>query len=135
MFPGTKPIVKIKTATPPSFEYSRKGYEGNREVIKCVDPVALKTMTIFRSIKLLNESRRVSYRIILGTTAIVVLWAILHDQYLVRISPEHFTEYHKPLWDIQNPSLIAFLYGVSATAGPRLVLRIVYALFSRALLL
>ena len=63
---------------------------------------------------LLGTSRRDSYGIILGIWGMVALYAVLHDQYLVRIAPEHFTVYHYPIGDIQNPHLLAAVYGIKS---------------------
>ena len=40
---------------------------------------------------LAHETRFGFYGTVFGTWAIVAVYAILHDQYVVRISPEHFT--------------------------------------------
>ena len=66
--------------------------------------------------------RRTSYTIILGTCLLVIVYAILHDQYLVRIAPEHFTVYHEPLWGIENPPLLAAAYAFCAAFVPGLAL-------------
>ncbi len=62
---------------------------------------------------------------------LIVCWAILHDQYLVRIAPEHFTEYHEPLWGIENPRLLATALAFGASIGPGLILGIVCAVAGR----
>lgn len=49
---------------------------------------------------LIRERRSVSYAIILGMWGLTFLYCLLHDPYLVRIAPEHFAVYHKPLWGI-----------------------------------
>ena len=54
----------------------------------------------------------------------VILYAVLHDQYIVRIEPEHFTVYHEPLWSITNPTLLAAAYALLASALPGLILGI-----------
>ena len=71
---------------------------------------------------LLQEKRSVEYAIVFGIWAEVFLYCVLHDQYLVRIAPEHFTEYHAPLWGIENHSLLAFAWAFRASIGPGLVL-------------
>ena len=73
-------------------------------------------------IKPLRESRRITYGIILGVWSIVALYAILHDQYIVRISPEHFTVYHHPLWGIEDPYWLAAAYAFLASFSPGLLL-------------
>lgn len=81
--------------------------------------------------QLIDEPRPVTYRIVLGVTLVIVCWAILHDQYLVRIAPEHFTEYHEPLWGIENPALLAAVLAFGASIGPGLILGIVCAIAGR----
>jgi len=73
-------------------------------------------------LKPLKESRRVTYGIILGVWGIVAVYAILHDQYIVRISPEHFTVYHHPLWEIENPYWLAAAYAFLASFSPGFLL-------------
>ena len=51
----------------------------------------------------------------------VVAWACLHDLYLIRVEPRHFTEYHRPLLPITNHALLAAQYATVATFGPGLV--------------
>jgi len=81
--------------------------------------------------QLIDDPRPVTYRIVLGVTWVIVCWAILHDQYLVRIAPEHFTEYHEPLWGIENPRLLATALAFGASIGPGLILGIVCAIAGR----
>lgn len=81
---------------------------------------------------LLNESRAVSYAIVFGIWAEVFLYCLLHDQYLVRISPEHFTVYHPPLWGIGNLSLLAAAWAFRASIGPGLVLGLAALFLGRA---
>ncbi len=81
--------------------------------------------------KLIDEKRNVTYRIVSGVAAIIVGWAIVHDQIIVRIAPEHFTEYHEPVGSIENPFVLAFLWAIAATLGLGLILGIVYAFIGR----
>lgn len=85
-----------------------------------------------RSFHLLGERRQVTYTIILGVWSMVAVYAILHDQYIVRIAPEHFTIYHKPLWGILEPKLLAAAYAFRASFGPGLVLGMACAFVARA---
>lgn len=73
-------------------------------------------------VPLLQEKRSVAYAIVFGIWAEVFLYCLLHDQYLVRIAPEHFTVYHEPLWGIENHSLLAAAWAFRASIGPGLVL-------------
>ena len=76
--------------------------------------------------------RRDFYTIIVGTWVIVTVYAILHDQYLVRIAPEHFTVYHEPLWGITDPPLLAAAYAFCAAPLPALALGCVAAFIAHA---
>jgi hypothetical protein len=82
--------------------------------------------------RLIQEERVVTYRIVLVTAGMLMGWAVLHDQFLVGIAPEHFTEYHEPVGSISNPRLLAFLYALGATVGPGLILGILCAFFGRS---
>lgn len=81
---------------------------------------------------LLQEKRSVAYAIIFGIWAEVFLYCLLHDQYLVRIAPEHFTIYHEPLWGIGNPSLLAAAWAFRASIGPGLILGLAALFLARA---
>lgn len=70
--------------------------------------------------RLLNETRAVSYSIVFGIWAEVFLYCLLHDQYLIRISPKHFTLYHPPLWGIEDLTLLAAAWAFRASVGPGL---------------
>jgi len=84
------------------------------------------------SFSLLDEKRPVTYAIVFGIWAEVFLYCLLHDQYLIRISPEHFTVYHPPLWGIRNLSLLATAWAFRASIGPGLVLGLAALFLGRA---
>ncbi|MBB5352511.1 hypothetical protein HNR46_002757 [Haloferula luteola] len=75
-----------------------------------------------------GESRGVSYGVIFGVWAEVLIFCQLHDLYLAPIAPEHFTEYHPPLWGIENWRLLAAAWAFRASIGPGIPLGIL-ALF------
>lgn len=81
---------------------------------------------------LLNETRPVTYAIVLGIWAEVFLYCLLHDQYLVRIAPTHFTLHHEPLWGIENHSLLAAAWAFRASVAPGLVLGMAALFLGRA---
>jgi hypothetical protein len=81
---------------------------------------------------LLNEKRSVTYAIIFGIWAEVFLYCVLHDQYLIRISPEHFTVHHDPLWGITDLTLLAMAWAFRASIGPGLVLGLAALFLARA---
>lgn len=82
--------------------------------------------------RFIHDQRSTSYATIFGVAVIVIIWAVVHDQYLVRIAPEHFTEYHEPLWGIREPALLALLYAIAASMGPGLLLGLATAFFGRS---
>ena len=69
-------------------------------------------------LKHVSDTRGSVYSILLGVWAIVAIYAMAHDQYLVRISPEHFTEFHEPLWGISDPGRLALAYAFLASISP-----------------
>ena len=89
-------------------------------------------MTLPRLPPLLDEKRAVTYLIVFGIWAEVFLYCVLHDQYLIRIAPEHFTEWHPPLWGIEDLSLLALAWGFRASVGPGLILGLVALFLGRA---
>ena len=86
----------------------------------------------FQVIRLLDEKRGVTYAIVLGIWAQVFLYCVLHDQYLIRIAPEHFTVWHPPLWGIDDLTLLALAWGFRASVGPGLVLGLAALFLGRA---
>ncbi len=72
--------------------------------------------------ELYDEKRSVTYSTILGVWAMVALYAVLHDQYIARIAPEHFTEYHPQIWGIEDPYRLAAALAFCASFGPGLLL-------------
>lgn len=81
---------------------------------------------------LLREKRSVTYAIVVGIWAEVFLYCLLHDQYLIRISPEHFTVYHPPLWGITDLTLLAAAWAFRASVGPGLGLGLAALFAARA---
>lgn len=63
------------------------------------------------------EEEKLFTKFSLGFMVYISLWAILHDQIVIRIEPRHFTEYHRPLLNLSNPTLLAIQYGFIATFG------------------
>ncbi|WP_341402329.1 hypothetical protein [Luteolibacter soli] len=81
---------------------------------------------------LLQEKRSVTYAIVFGIWVEVFVYCVLHDQYLIRISPEHFTVYHPPLWGITDLTLLALAWAFRASIGPGLGLGLVALFLGRA---
>ena len=83
-------------------------------------------------IPLLDEKRGVTYAIVFGIWAEVFLYCVLHDQYLIRIAPEHFTGWHPPLWGIEDLTLLALAWAFRASIGPGLILGLAALFLGRA---
>ncbi|BDS07418.1 hypothetical protein NT6N_24580 [Oceaniferula spumae] len=81
--------------------------------------------------QLLNEKRSVTYSILFKVWLLVAVYAVLHDQYIVRIAPEHFTIYHDPLLGIEHPATLAAVYAFGASFSPGLLLGFSCAVFAR----
>ena len=71
------------------------------------------------------------YGTVFGAWGIVALYAFLHDQYLVRISPEHFTVYHPNPLEIENAHLLAAYLAFVASISPGFVLGVSLYLVGR----
>lgn len=81
---------------------------------------------------LLDEKRSLVYAVVFGIWAEVYLYCVLHDLYLVRISAEHFTKYHPPLWGLENATAVAMGWAFRASVGPGLVLGLAAVFLGRA---
>lgn len=84
-----------------------------------------------QSFRLLDERRSITYSIVFGIWGLTAIYAAIHDQYIVRIAPEHFTMYHKALWNIQTPELLALAYAFKASLAPGLILGVTCAFVAR----
>ncbi len=81
---------------------------------------------------MLDEKRSVVYTLVFGIWAEVFFYCVLHDQYLIRIAPEHFTVYHAPLWGITDLTTLAFAWAFKASIGPGLLLGLAAVFVGRA---
>jgi len=99
-------------------------------------PLIAFWVALFEIVRLLGmcreESRRSMYSLVLGVWAIVAVYAVLHDQYIVRIAPAHFTEYHDPMWGIRYPKILAAAYAFRSSWYPGVLLGIACTLAARA---
>lgn len=82
--------------------------------------------------RMLDESRQASFTLLLQVWVLVAFYAMLHDQYVIRIAPEHFTVYHRPLWGIQNHTLLAATWGFLGSLAPGLLLGLGCLMAARA---
>jgi len=82
-----------------------------------------------------GESWRTFFTVVIGTWMAVWFCAALHNQYLIRIAPEHFTvrHYRMPYFTSYTALGIAYAFGASASPGVVLgmLLYIAGRLFSR----
>ncbi len=69
-----------------------------------------------------GETRRVFYGLVFGIWSLVAVYAILHDHYLVRIAPEHFTVYHDNPRGIRDAYTLAAWIAFIASISPGLLL-------------
>ena len=99
-------------------------------------PLIVFWVVLFEVVRLLGmcqgEGRRSMYSMVLGVWAIVAVYAVLHDQYIVRIAPAHFTRYHDPMWGIRRPNILAAAYAFRSSWYPGVLLGIACALAARA---
>lgn len=99
-------------------------------------PLAIFWVVLFELVRLRGmcqgESRLGMYSLAFGIWAIVAVYAVLHDQYIVRIAPAHFTQYHDPMWGIRYPKVLAAAYAFRSSWYPGLLLGIACTLAARA---
>lgn len=65
-----------------------------------------------------GESWKSFLRVFLGTWLAVWFYAAVHNQYLIRIAPEHFTVWHYRIPFTQNLTLLGILYAGGASVCP-----------------
>lgn len=82
--------------------------------------------------RVVKEPRGASLALLFEIWAAVAVYAVLHDQYLIRIAPEHFTIYHRPLWGIYNLAALAATWAFLASLAPGLLLGVGCLLAARA---
>jgi hypothetical protein len=82
--------------------------------------------------RVVSGTRGSSLALLVQIWALVAAYAVLHDQYLIRIAPEHFTVYHRPLAGIQNLTALAAAWALLASLAPGLLLGIGCLVAARA---
>jgi hypothetical protein len=99
-------------------------------------PLLAFWVVVFEIVRLLGmcrgESRGSMYSLVFGIWAVVAVFAVVHDQYIVRIAPSHFTEFHEPMWGIKYPNVLAAAYGFRSSWYPGVLLGMACALAARA---
>ncbi|GAA5484480.1 hypothetical protein [Haloferula sargassicola] len=79
-----------------------------------------------------GERRAVSYGVIFGVWAEILVYCELHDLFLAPFAPEHFTVYHPPLWGIENIHLLGAAWAFRASIGPGIPLGIAALFIGRS---
>lgn len=64
-------------------------------------------------------------KVVFGVWFLVWVYAALHDLYLIRIYPEHFTVWHYKMPFLEDHTLLAIAYALGASVTPGLVLGVV----------
>src|SRR4051795_3038048 len=71
-----------------------------------------------------GESWKSCLSTILGVWCVVWIYASLHDEYLIRIHPDHFLVWHYQVPFTSNHTLLALVYASGASVTPGLLLGI-----------
>ena len=71
---------------------------------------------------LLAERRSAIYAFAARVWLPVAIYAVAHDQYVVRIEPRHFIQYHEQIPGIVSPALQAAILAFFASIGPGFML-------------
>lgn len=69
-----------------------------------------------------GESWKSFLSLVLGVWLAVWLYAAIHNQYLIRIEPEHFTVWHYGIPFVKNLTLLGIAYAAAASLSPGVVL-------------
>lgn len=67
-------------------------------------------------------------KIFLLVIFVACIYGVVHDQITIRLCPEYFTVAHPPLFQTSSLTLLAFDWGVAATAGLGLIVGFLLAL-------
>ena len=73
-----------------------------------------------------------SAKILILSVAAAIAYGIVHDQVTAHLCVEYFTIGHPPVFPTQNPTLLAFAWGVSATWWVGVLLGVPLMLAARA---
>ena len=71
-----------------------------------------------------DESWLTFAKVVLGTWMMVWIFAAIHNQYLIRIAPEHFTVYHARISFVRDYTLLGITWAFLASGFPGIVLGI-----------
>lgn len=82
--------------------------------------ISQRSSPLFQTVA--GESWASLFKVVIGVWLMVWLFAAVHNQYLIRIQPEHFTVWHYKMPLITNHTLLAIAYAGGASISPGLVL-------------
>jgi len=74
--------------------------------------------------KVSGESWRVFFTVLVGTWMAIWVYAAIHNQYLIRIAPEHFTVWHYKMPFFTGHTMLGIAYAFAASSSPGLLLGI-----------
>lgn len=69
-----------------------------------------------------GESWKTFFTVVAGTWLAVWIYAALHNQYLIRIAPEHFTVWHYKMPYFTGYTMLGIAYAGAASVSPGVVL-------------
>jgi hypothetical protein len=69
-----------------------------------------------------GESWLTFAKVVLGSWMMVWIFAAIHNQYLIRIAPEHFTVYHFKIPFVRDYTLLGITWAFMASSSPGIVL-------------
>lgn len=78
------------------------------------------------------DSRLKTYGAIFAVWLVMVPFALVHDQLIVTVSPEHFTLHHEPVFGLAGARSLATAYAFAATVLPGIALGLIMVLVYRA---
>ncbi|HEY5792997.1 MAG TPA: hypothetical protein VIS74_06850 [Chthoniobacterales bacterium] len=71
-----------------------------------------------------GESWKTLFAVVFGTWMAIWVYAVLHNQYLIRIAPEHFTVWHYKMPFFTSYTMLGIAYAFAASFSPGMFLGI-----------
>ncbi len=78
-----------------------------------------------------GESWKSFSAVVFGVWLSVWLYAALHNQYLIRIAPEHFTEWHYKMPFFTSHTMLGVAYAFGASVSPGMLLGLILFMAGR----
>jgi hypothetical protein len=69
-----------------------------------------------------GDSLMAFFKVVIGVWMAVWIYAALHNQYLIRIAPEHFTVWHYKMPYFTSYTMLGIAYAFGASISPGLIL-------------